>query len=147
MVAQLTVPELNDLLRGPSTRDAFSKTAEPHFAPSQTSYNSPAVLVVCFTSTRWLLEVSPQHVPICEALILRCPVRQTWATTWAISLPYLGRAPSGGPYDRVRDGHESGECLRLQIPALKMQDAAQGFRPTEPNTGGTTTAYPCLALS
>eukprot|EP00913_Durusdinium_trenchii_P009996 g9382.t1 len=33
---------------------------------------------------------------------------------------------------------------RLQIPALKMQDAAQGFRPTEPNTGGTTTAYPCM---
>ena len=33
---------------------------------------------------------------------------------------------------------------RLQIPALKMQDAAQGFRATEPNTGGTTTAFPCM---
>jgi len=30
------------------------------------------------------------------------------------------------------------------IPSLKMQDAAQGFRATEPGTGGTTTAWPCM---
>jgi len=33
---------------------------------------------------------------------------------------------------------------RLGLPALKMQDAAQGFRTTEPGTSGTTTAWPCL---
>eukprot|EP00441_Pelagodinium_beii_P041085 CAMPEP_0197632234 /NCGR_PEP_ID=MMETSP1338-20131121/9080_1 /TAXON_ID=43686 ORGANISM="Pelagodinium beii, Strain RCC1491" /NCGR_SAMPLE_ID=MMETSP1338 /ASSEMBLY_ACC=CAM_ASM_000754 /LENGTH=725 /DNA_ID=CAMNT_0043203787 /DNA_START=62 /DNA_END=2239 /DNA_ORIENTATION=+ len=33
---------------------------------------------------------------------------------------------------------------RLGIPALKMQDAAQGFRATEPKTDGTTTAWPCM---
>ena len=27
-----------------------------------------------------------------------------------------------------------------------MQDAAQGFRATQPNTGGTTTAFPCWKL-
>lgn len=35
---------------------------------------------------------------------------------------------------------------RLNIPPLKMQDAAQGFRATQPNTGGTTTAFPCWKL-
>lgn len=25
-----------------------------------------------------------------------------------------------------------------------MQDASQGFRATEPNSGGTTTAFPCM---
>ncbi|CAJ1337596.1 unnamed protein product, partial [Effrenium voratum] len=33
---------------------------------------------------------------------------------------------------------------RLGLPALKMQDAGQGFRATEPKTGGTTTAFPCM---
>ena len=36
--------------------------------------------------------------------------------------------------------------FRLNIPPLKMQDAAQGFRATQPNTGGTTTAFPCWKL-
>jgi len=33
---------------------------------------------------------------------------------------------------------------RLGIPALKMQDAGQGFRPTDPAQNGTTTSFPCL---
>jgi len=33
---------------------------------------------------------------------------------------------------------------RMAIPALKMQDAAQGFRATEPHSDGTTTAWPCM---
>jgi beta-glucosidase len=32
----------------------------------------------------------------------------------------------------------------VRLPALKMQDAGQGFRTTEPGTAGTTTAWPCL---
>ncbi|CAE7341441.1 bglB [Symbiodinium pilosum] len=33
---------------------------------------------------------------------------------------------------------------RLRIPALKMQDAGQGFRDTEFGTGGTSTAFPSM---
>ena len=32
--------------------------------------------------------------------------------------------------------------VRFKIPALKMQDAAQGFRATEVGTAGTTTSFP-----
>ncbi|CAE8700401.1 unnamed protein product, partial [Polarella glacialis] len=33
---------------------------------------------------------------------------------------------------------------RLGVPALKLQDAGQGFRTTEPGTDSTTTAWPCM---
>ena len=47
---------------------------------------------------------------------------------------------------RTGGQHRTGCGLRLGIPDLKMQDAAQGFRATQPNTGGTTTAFPCAKL-
>mmetsp|Transcript_20888 Transcript_20888/g.58978 ORF Transcript_20888/g.58978 Transcript_20888/m.58978 type:complete len:720 (+) Transcript_20888:75-2234(+) len=36
------------------------------------------------------------------------------------------------------------EVRRLGVPGLKMQDAGQGFRPTDPHEVGTTTSWPCL---
>jgi len=44
-------------------------------------------------------------------------------------------------------GYYTGNILgipRLGVPALKMQDAAQGFRPSTKGAEGTTTAWPCL---
>eukprot|EP00435_Cladocopium_sp_Y103_P010720 s57_g2.t2 len=52
-------------------------------------------------------------------------------------------AMTGSPDEGYYVGNIRG-VSRLGIPALKMQDAAQGFRATQPNTGGTTTAFPCM---
>ena len=52
-------------------------------------------------------------------------------------------AMTGSPDEGYYVGNIAG-VPRLNIPPLKMQDAAQGFRATQPNTGGTTTAFPCM---
>jgi len=52
-------------------------------------------------------------------------------------------AMTGSPDEGYYVGNIRG-VPRLGIPDLKMQDAAQGFRATQPNTGGTSTAFPCM---
>ena len=91
--------------------------------------------------------------------LLRAPsTTRTWEEAKAAAQNVVSQLADEELYNLVRGSHfavtgspdpgyyvgNTPAIPRFRIPALKMQDAAQGFRDTEMGTGGTSTSFPSM---
>ena len=90
-------------------------------------------------------------IPTSSTHRMRQPFRMVWlARSRVLCGQHTGHPTDACPkWNAVSPGSANSKAsrhlsvpFRFRIPALKMQDAAQGFRATEVGTAGTTTSFP-----
>lgn len=102
----------------------------------------------------------PHHLHLVQRQLqlLRAPSTRPWEEARAAAKSVASKLANEELYDLVRGSHfawygspdpgyyvgNTPAIPRFRIPALKMQDAAQGFRATEVGTAGTTTSFPSM---
>eukprot|EP00439_Symbiodinium_sp_Y106_P036384 s6083_g4.t1 len=91
----------------------------------------------------------PHHLHLVQRQLqlLRAPSTRPWEEARAVAKQVVSKLANEELYDLVRGSHFAwygSPDPGFKIPALKMQDAAQGFRATEVGTAGTTTSFPSM---
>ncbi|OLP98983.1 Ubiquitin [Symbiodinium microadriaticum] len=145
-----------------STSETFSMTGKRmafrHFAIFAVilAKAEPEVCEDCTANNR----EEPHHLHLVQRQLqlLRAPSTRPWEEARAAAKSVASKLANEELYDLVRGSHfawygspdpgyyvgNTPAIPRFRIPALKMQDAAQGFRATEVGTAGTTTSFPSM---
>ncbi|CAE7203599.1 TU20, partial [Symbiodinium sp. KB8] len=137
-----------------STSETFSMTGK------RMAFRHFAIFAVILAKAEPEVCEEPHHLHLVQRQLqlLRAPSTRPWEEARAAAKSVASKLANEELYDLVRGSHfawygspdpgyyvgNTPAIPRFRIPALKMQDAAQGFRATEVGTAGTTTSFPSM---